>query len=552
ERQHAPVQRDRARSGAEQGGGAHAVISHRSRLASTCAALLLASACIAPQRPDDVIVLASGADLESANPLVTTHPLSRQIQRYALFVTLTRYDSALAHQPYLARSWEWSPDHRRLSMSLVTGLQWHDGAATTARDAVFTLLAAKDPATGYPRASELAGLDTAVAPNDSTLVLSFAAPQAGLPAYLAELPLVPAHRLGDVARSALRSAPFNDAPIGNGPFAFAKRRRGASWSFVRNEHFPAALGGPPALRGLTIAVVDEATTKFAGLASGELDMAGISPQMVPLARRDRTLEVLTYPVLFSNALFFNTTRPPFDEARVRRAVALSIDRGRIVEVALAGFGTPWSGAVPPDNPLAWRAPTMLDTLVADSLLDAAGWRRGADGIRRRGNQPFEVELLTVGTGDNVAEQLVQSDLGARGIKVRVRQTEMGTFLTTARAEQKTFDVLIAGIPGDLSLSYVSALFDSRQRGGTLDYTGFHVPALDDQLRVAADAPPGAARQAAWHTVQAALDTLAPATWLYHARGVQGVSRRVRGARMDLRGELVTVHDWSLAPRSALR
>jgi len=126
---------------------------------------LLAGACIAPQRPDDVVVLASGADLESANPLVTTHPLSRQIQRYALFVTLTRYDSALSHQPYLARSWQWSPDHRQLTMSLVTGLPWHDGVPTTARDAAFTLLAAKDPATGYPRASELARLDTAVAVN---------------------------------------------------------------------------------------------------------------------------------------------------------------------------------------------------------------------------------------------------------------------------------------------------------------------------------------------------------------------------------------------------
>jgi hypothetical protein len=51
-------------------------------------------------------------------------------------------------------------------------------------------------------------------------------------------------------------------------------------------------------------------------------------------------------------------------------------------------------------------------------------------------------------------------------------------------------------------------------------------------------------------VQAALDTLAPATWIYHARGLQGVSRRVRDATMDLRGELVTVHDWTLAPRGA--
>src|SRR4026208_1914412 len=57
------------------------------------AALLVASC--TPQRDPGVIVLASGADRESANPLVTTHPLSRQVQRYALFVTLVRYDSTL-------------------------------------------------------------------------------------------------------------------------------------------------------------------------------------------------------------------------------------------------------------------------------------------------------------------------------------------------------------------------------------------------------------------------------------------------------------------------
>ena len=279
-------------------------------------------------------------------------------------------------------------------------------------------------------------------------------------------------------------------------------------------------------------------------------MAGISPMMVALARRDRTLAVLTYPVLFSTALFFNTTRPPFDDARVRLAVARAIDRARIVDVALAGFGTPWSGPLPPDNALAWSPRAMRDTAVADSLLDAAGWQRGADGRRRRGGRPLDVELLTVGSGDNVAEQLVQGDLAARGIGVRVRQTEMGAFLTTARAEPKTFDVLIAGIPGDLSLAYVSALFDSRQRGGTLDYTGFHAPALDALLRTAATSADGAPRRAAWAAVQRAVDSLAPATWIYHAQGVQGVSRRVRGARMDLRGELVTVHDWSLGPRSS--
>ena len=521
-----------------------------STAAASAALLSLAmlAACIAPQRPSDVLVLASGADLESSNPLVTTHPLSRQIQRYAVFVTLLRYDSALVEKPYYARRWSWSPDGRTLTMHLAPGLRWHDGALTTARDAAFTFLAARDPATGFPRASELATLDTALALDDSTLVLRFRESPPTLPALLAELPVVPQHLLGDVPRGAMRTAAFEGAPVGNGPFRFGTRHRGSSWSFTRNDDFPASLGGPPALRGLIVAVVDEPTTKFAGLVSGELDMAGISPSMTALAARDATLRVVTYPALFSTALYFNTTRPPFDDARVRRAVARSVDRGRIVEVALAGYAAPSSSAVPPDSPLAWTDAPARDTAEADRLLDAAGWTRGADGVRRRAGVPFDVGLLTVGSGDNVAEQLVQADLAARGIVVHVHQTEMGTFLTTARAPTKSFDMLIAGVPGDLSLSYVNALFASSQRGGSLDYTGFHAPALDALLAAAAGARTPEARRLAWRRIQVALDSLAPATWLYHGRGVQGVTRRLRGARLDLRGELVTVHDWTLAPR----
>ncbi len=515
------------------------------RRLSWCALALAAAlaSCIAPQRGADVLVMASGADLESANPLVTVHPLSRQVQRYALFVTLLRYDSLLAPQPYLARSWHAASDGRTLTMYLAPDLAWHDGTRTTAADAAFTFLAARDPATGFWRASELASLDTAYAADDTTLVLRYRQPQSRLAALLAELPIVPAHLLRDVPRGNMRRAAFNDAPVGNGPFKFVSRNRGARWTFVRNDAFPASLGGPPQLKGFVVAVVDEATTKFAGLASGELDVAGISPTMASLARRDATLQVLTYPVLFGTALCFNVGRPPFDDVRVRRAVARSIERARIVEIALAGFGQPSPGPIPPESPVAWTPPATRDTTAADSLLAAAGWQRGADGVRTRGGRKLAVELLTVGSGDNVAEQLVQSDLAARGIAVTVRQTEMGAFLTAARAATKNYDMLIAGIPGDLSYAYVSALFHSAQRGGTLDYTGFHAPALDALLDRASAAPEGAERATAWQDVQRAIDSLAPATWRYHSRGVQGLSRRVSGVRMDLRGELVTLHDW---------
>jgi peptide/nickel transport system substrate-binding protein len=508
--------------------------------------------CVAPQRPPDVLVLASGADLESPNPLVTTHPLSRQVQRYALLVTLLRYDSTLAPQPYYARRWSWSNGGHDLTLTLAPDLRWHDGAPTTARDAAFTFLAARDPATGFPRASELASLDTAIAVDDTTLLLRFRDAPPGLPALLCELPLVPAHLLAGVPRDAMRTAAFERAPVGNGPFRFEERRRGSSWRFERNPSFPRSLGGPPDLGGFVIAIVDEATTKYAGLVSGELDVAGISPTMASLAERDGLLRVVTYPVLFGTGLFFNTTRPPFDDARVRRAVARSVDRQRIVQVALAGFGEPTSSLVPPDSPLAWKSAPGRDTAVADRLLDDAGWHRGAGGVRRRDGRPFEIELLTVGSGDNVAEQLVQADLAARGIVVRIRQTELGTFLTTARAADKSFDVLLAGIPGDLALSEVNALFASAQRGGSLDYTGFHSPVLDAALASTAAVTNDSTRREAWMHVQVLLDSLAPATWLYHSRGVQGVTRRLHGARMDLRGELATLHDWSLTHRGAAR
>jgi peptide/nickel transport system substrate-binding protein len=498
-----------------------------------------------------VVVFASGTDLESANPLVTIHPLSRQVQRFVLFTTLARYDSTLAPVPYLAHAWTWSRDRRELRFHLVGGLRWQDGQPTTARDAAFTLLAARDPVTGYPRAGDLGGVDTVLAPDDSTVVVRFAVPPPAFPLVFCELPILPAHLLGQVPRAEMRRAAFNDAPVGNGPFRFVQRVPNQRWVFARNDDFPLALGGPPALRGLVIAVVDEATTKFAGLASGELDVAGVSPSMAALVRRDPTLRLIDYPILFATGIVLNTHRAPFDDVRVRHALSLSIDRRRLVRVALAGFGTPAGGPVAPEVPAADTLPPVFDPARADSLLDAAGWARSADGPRRRDGKPFAFELLTVGTADNALEQLVQSDLSARGITMRIRQMELGAFLTQARARPKRFDALVTGVSGDLSLSYLRAMFESRQAGGALDYADFHDAALDAAfVRAAAARTPGD-RATAWRDLQRELRRREPVAWLYHARGVQGVSRRLRNVTMDLRGELATLAQWRLVSRDSL-
>ena len=520
--------------------------ARRGSIACLVAGAILGVACVAPQRTPGVAVFASGSDLESANPLVTIHPLSRQVQRHLLFVPLARYDSSLAPVPYGARRWWWDADRRTLTLALEPSLRWHDGRATTAADAAFTIEAARDPATGYMRAGDLAAVRAVRAVDDSTLVLEFTAPQADFPLVLCELPILPRHLLAGVPRGGMRAAAFNLAPVGNGPFRFVERVAGQRWVFERNPDFPAALGGPPRLAGVVIAVVDEATTKFAGLASGELDVAGISPTMASLAERDPGLRVLSYPVLFTTALVFNVARPPFDDVRVRRAIDLSLDRTRIVRAAVAGYAVPAGGPAPAENPLALAATPRQDTARADSLLTAAGWLRRPDGSRARGATPFAFELLTVGSGDNAVEQLVQSDLAARGITMRIRQVEMGTLLTEARAASKRYDVLYTGIPGDLSLAYLSAMFDSRQAGGALDYAGFHTPRLDALFEATRDAASPEAVRSAWHALQRELMQELPATWLYHARGVQGVSTRLDHGRMDLRGELATVAAWELA------
>ena len=500
-------------------------------------------ACGAAPSRDGVAVIASGADLESANPLVTVHPLARQVQRHVLFVTLARYDSALAPAPYLARRWEWSGDRRTLTLHLARGLRWHDGVPTTARDAAFTFDAARDPRTGSPRAGELSSLASALALDDTTLVLHFAAPQPALPAFICELPIVPEHLLARVPRDAMRRDAFATAPVGNGPFRFVERVAGQRWVFERNDAFPAELGGPPRLRRLVVAIVDEPATKMAGLVSGDLDMAGIAPTMASLAASDPTLRVVEYPISLSVGIVFNVHHPALADRRVREAISLSIDRARLIAAAVGGFATPAAGPVPDASPFALHDVPVRDTARADSMLDAAGWRRDASGARGRG-APLSLELLTVGSGENVAEQLVQADLAARGIEVRIRQLEMGAFLARARATPRRFDMLLTGVSGDVALSQIPAMFDSRYRGGALDYGDFHSPALDALLARTREAASDTALGSAWRDVQGELAREVPVAWLYHARGIQGVSRRLGGVRMDLRGELATVAAWT--------
>lgn len=451
------------------------------------------------RRPGTVI-LASGADLQSMNALVTSHPLARQVQRYVLLTTLVRYDSTLRLAPYLARSWAWSDDSLELRLRLHPGVRWHDGRPTTAADAAWTIATALDPATGYPRHADLAAIDSVVALDDTTLRIRFLSARGGIPDVLADLAVLPRHLLGDVAPSEMRRAAWNGRPVGNGPFRFVRHEANRRWVFERNPAFPPSLGGPPRLERLVIAVVDEPTTKLAALVSGELDLAGIQPAHAEFVAATDRLAVLEYPLLFTYALAFNTRRPPFDDPLARRAVDLAIDRASLVQGYLFGFGRPAAGPLPPELEAEPAPPPMYAPGRGKVLLD----------------RPLRFELLTVGSGEAPLEQMIQSQLALIGIEVTIRQLELATFLDRVYGPARAFDAAVLGVPGDLELGHLRTL---------LDVTG--VPAAGrgrELLPLFADST--------------------PAAFLYHARGVQGMSRRLAGVHMDVRGELPTVTRWT--------
>jgi peptide/nickel transport system substrate-binding protein len=464
-----------------------------------CLALFFLACSSAPRRANTVI-LASGADLQSANPLLTTHPLARQVQRYALLVTLVRYDSTLAPIPYLARSWRWSADSTTITMTIFAGLAWHDGAPTTARDAAWTLEAARAPVTGYPRQTDLAALVSATAPDDSTLVLRFSRATPRIPDVLTDLAMLPRHLLDTVPPGELRGAAWNQHPVGNGPFRFVAHEANRRWIFVRNPDFPMALGGPPRLERFVVAVVDEPTTKLAALTSGELDLAGINPAHAEFVRRNPRLRILDYPLLFSYALLLNTRRPPFDRLAARRALDAAIDRRAIVDGVLFGFGTPATGPVPPP----------LDIGKTGGRED--GRTGGPAGGRMDG---LRFEMLTVGSGEAALEQMLQAQLQAVGVRAEIRQLELSTYLDRVEGPGHDFDAAVLGISGDLGLGHLARL---------VSLAGLRAEGSSERLlRMIQDS--------------------VPAVFLYHARGVQGINRRVRGIHMDLRGELVTLSQW---------
>ena len=316
----------------------------------------------------------------SSDGPVTTVPVSD---------SLVWFDADGTIQPWLAESWEVSDDGLTYTFKLRKGVKFHDGAAWNAEALKINFEHMRDPATKSPlAASYIAPYKDAKVLDEYTLQVRLRSP------YRPFLDILAQGYLGMISPKQIKEAPESICthPIGSGPFIFEKWTKGQSITYRRNPDYnwgpkSAKHTGPAYLDRLEIRFLAEDGTRYNALASGEVHAIDFTPpQNVEDVKANPDLGFLTairpgHPMSF----WLNTSRPPFDDVRVRRALLAAVDREAIIKGISFGQYQVAQGFVTTSTPgyaQGLSGSIKHDEALANKLLDEAGWtRRDKDGIR---------------------------------------------------------------------------------------------------------------------------------------------------------------------------
>jgi len=397
-------------------------------------ALLIVAGCAQPAGvPESALHFNLAADPRTLNPLFIAPDaavVELQVARLSFepFIDLDvrgRPQPELLREIPTRRNGGLSADGRTIRYRLRTGVEWSDGRPVTAADVLFTLRAILDPRNPIRSHEGYDLIDRAQSPDPLTVVLHLK--RAWAPAAMTYFSygfspqfVLPAHVLR--SQTPLDRAAFNSAPtVSDGPYRFRSWRRGEGLRYAANPRY---WRGIPSVAQLLIRIVPDPSTNLLLLQTGGVDWNLIAPAQIPIARRDAHLAFLNVPTAVVAGLAFNTARPPLDDARVRRALAMSIDREAISHKITLGL-YPVTNMIQPRFSWAFdpavRQPAY-DPVQADRLLDDAGWRRAENGLRRRNGAPLHltyVQFPESATGVRVATA-VQAALRERGIDVAIK------------------------------------------------------------------------------------------------------------------------------------
>ena len=396
---------------------------------------------------------------------------------FNVYDTLVQIGPQYDVKPMLAERWELrAPNTWRFFLR--QGVTFHDGQPLNAQ-AVKTGLfdrVAKTPGGGTIKA----GPDSAVVVDDLTIDFTPTATNLRVPEQIG-------HPSNFVA------APNSDPgtkPIGTGPFRFVEYQPKDHLTLERN---PTYWGPKPALDRLTFRFIGDDNARRLALESGQVDVIVNVPTADVKSLKDKGFDVATSAVGAYDALYLNIHgKAPYDllsDQNLRQAIADSIDRRAIVATMLDGQATPDPTMVPPSVLGQYAAQVKgyaFDPAKARSILDAAGWKPGADGIREKDGRPLKVQLvsgLPSAAALHPIPEFVQSELKDVGIALEiVERPDVASYQSLLTAGQG--DIFIEqGNQNDANPSFLPVLlFCNCGSGASADYVGLFGPGASfDQL-----------------------------------------------------------------------
>lgn len=518
------------------------------------------------ERYGGTAVVASFSDLQTMNALVASDNTSMMIARELLYMPLIKYDADLQPVPWLAERWDTvhvAPDSLELTFHLRDDVLWHDGEPTTARDVAFTFERAIDPSTAFPNAQNFDNWNPDVeVPDDRTVRFRLRA-HADFLDMMYQLPAMPEHILGEVPPQELLNHPFGTRePVGNGPFRFARRDVGQQWIFAANDDFPEALGGRPYLDRWVYRLIPEQTTLMTELMTGSIDMyMQPRPDQVQRMEGERGIDIESAPYRQWTYVAWNTRRPMFAEAEVRRALTMAIDRQAIVDALLYGYGdvgrgtsTPGNWSYDPDDP-----ETLLpyDPRQAREMLEAAGWEdRNGDGIlQNEEGEPFRFTLITNAGNELRSEitQIIQAQLRRVGVDAQLRTVEWNTMIRQLQGSlnsdgerEREYDAAV--------VAWVSffrqddkGLLHSDNMNGPYQYVGWSTPRTDELIDTLVVEMDRDEARPLWQEYQRLFVQESPYTVLHYPDRLMAKRTRLRNVEFDTRSEFVNVGEWFIAP-----
>ncbi|TCT00533.1 ABC transporter substrate-binding protein [Paralcaligenes ureilyticus] len=402
-------------------------------LSGTLAFVGIGSACAqgAAEKGGTLIMVVQPEPPTLASYQSTAGPVGQVASK--IFEGLLEYDFNLKPIPGLAKSWAVSPDGKTVTFSLQEGVKFHDGKPFTSEDVKFSILDVLKKV--HPRGVNTFRAVTDVkTPDPLTAIfeLSEPAPYMLMAMSSYESPMLPKHVYGN---GNITNHPRANTPVGTGPFKFVEWQRGQVIRLDRNKDYHKA--GLPHLDRIVARFIADGGTRAATLETGEAQIAGFSAVLPVDVKRLKTLPHLGVtskgyemqsPLIM---LDFNTTKPPFDNVKVRQAVAYAIDRKFVLDNIWFGFGRPSTGPISSNfkanglytaDVMNYDVPNRIE--IANKLLDEAGKPRGANGVR------FEIvhDLTPYGDEWRRFGEYVQQQLGKLGIKVTLRYEDVPTWL----------------------------------------------------------------------------------------------------------------------------